>query len=260
MAGTRLLQQMMILEEYAIFGGNRDVAARHAGHPDRQQRQQRRLDRGGVLQRLRGGADHEGYLMATVADGVKRQVTITGQDQNLHAERRIEQGVGGRHDHDHRRGLDHLGLYDPDQGRVRLRLVRGHGGRREARGDHHGRARQLTALAGTGRLLRDPDGTTDRSNNSSRAYNGLPLYAAANSSLAYYRALANGTLGTGIAAHRVGPRQRGRDRHGAQRASGTTTGSRRGDLRQRAGAAEHHDQGADRRLVRPAHPLQPDAN
>lgn len=198
MAGTRLLQQMMILEEYAIFGGNRDVALGTPVTPTVSN-----ASSGGSIAAASYNVyvvalTYEGYLMATVADGVKRQVTITGQDSKTFTLNGGSSKVSAAGTTTTTGAASTISAYTtPIKGAFAYAWYVGTAAAEKLEAITTVAHVKLTALAGTGAAFSGiSDGTTDRSNNSSRAYNGL-LYAAANSSLAYYRALANGTPGTG---------------------------------------------------------------
>lgn len=206
--GMRLLHSAMIKEELAILGGNRNVALGKPATPDVT------VDAaGGTIDastntkvRVRVFAlTLEGYLAATLAGGIKRQVTVTGMDAKTFTLN------GGSSKASDAGSADISGATNSVSATVTA--VKGAvgyawfielGGASETVANSHLEAIttinsvELTALNGTYQAL-NASGmsiTSDYSQNSSTAFDGL-LYSAFNSSLAYYLAMATGTAGTG---------------------------------------------------------------
>ena len=80
MSAMRLLQQVMIMEESALVGGNRNVALGTTATPTLSA-----SGSGATLPALTYSVrvfalTYEGYMQATIAAGILRQVTITGAD------------------------------------------------------------------------------------------------------------------------------------------------------------------------------------
>ena len=198
MAGTRLLQQTMILEEYALLGGNRDVLLGTPVTPT-----VANAGTGGTIAAATYlvyvvALTQEGYLMATVAGGVKRQVTITGQDSKTYTVNGGSSKASASASTTTSGSTSTISASTTAiKGAVAYAWYVGVSGSEKLEAITTVAHVKLTSLAGTGAAFSAiSDGSTDRSNNSTLAYNGL-LYAAWNSSLAYYKALANGTAGTG---------------------------------------------------------------
>jgi hypothetical protein len=196
-AGMRLLQQTMILEEYALLGGNRSVDLGTPVTPTLST-----ATTGGTIPAATYlvhvfALTAEGALMATQATGIKRSVTITGQDNKTYAlnggssikSASASQATTGT--------TSTLSAYTtPIKGAVAYAWYVGTSGNERLEAITTVSHVKLTSLAGTGQLLSAISDTgVDRSKNAT-AYNGL-LYAAFGSSLAYYNALAVGTPGVG---------------------------------------------------------------
>lgn len=198
MAGTRLLQQTMILEEYALLGGNRDVQLGTPVTPT--------LSASGSGATLAAATylvtvfalTLEGYLQASISGGIKRQATITGQDQKTYtlnggssigssaASQAVTLGQTLFANTTAIKGAVAYAWFVGTSGNQRLEAI-----------TTINSVAFSAALLGTGQTLASiSDAATDRSSNSSLAFNGL-MYAAFNSSLAYYKALATGTPGSG---------------------------------------------------------------
>lgn len=198
-SGMRALQSMMIKEEYAILAGNRSVDLGVPTTPT--------LSASGTGATLPAatysvvvfGLTHEGYLAASLASGIQRSVTVTGQDGKTYtlnggsgrpsaaATQAVTLGQTLFASTPTIRGATAYAWFTGTAGAERLEKI-----------TTINSAAFTAPLAGTGQTLASiTDGATDRSKNASLAYDGL-LYSAYNSSsLAYYRALATGTAGTG---------------------------------------------------------------
>lgn len=194
--GTRLLQAMMILEEYAILGGNRSVALGTPTAPTVSA-----SSSGGTI-----AADTynvavvaltlEGFLAASLATGVVQQQTITGMDNatyNLN---------GGSSNKSATTSTGALGgatnaIYASTptiKGAVAYAWYVGTAGAEVLEAITTINSVKLTALAGTGQALTAV--TADRSRNATLAFDGL-LYSAFGNAAAYYSALATGSMGVG---------------------------------------------------------------
>ncbi|MBK9711558.1 MAG: hypothetical protein IPO81_09580 [Kouleothrix sp.] len=197
-AGMRLLQQTMILEEYTLLGGNRDVALGTPVPPTVSN-----AGTGGTIANASYNVyvvalTSEGALMATVAGGVKRQVNVTGQDQKTFNLNGGSSKVSAAGTTTTSGTTSTISAYTtPIKGALAYAWYVGTSGAEKLEAITNVSHVKFTTLAGTGAAFSAiADGSTDRSANATLAYNGL-LYAAFNSSLAYYAALANGTPGTG---------------------------------------------------------------
>lgn len=208
-SGVRLLQQTMIIEENAIVGANRDVLLGTTATPT--------LSASGSGATLPGAPTtysvrvfaltHEGYLMADIANGIKRLVAVTSMDGQANynlcggssaagaaATQAVTLGQTLFCSIPAIRGAVAYAWYVGTAGAERLEAI-----------TTINSAAFSAPLLGTGQLLSavsNPatdysanDGSTSGSN--APAFNGL-LYAAYKStSLAYFRSLATGTAGTG---------------------------------------------------------------
>lgn len=198
MSGTRLLQQTMILEELALLGGNRDLALGTPATPT--------LSASGAGATLPAatyvvtvfGLTLEGYLMATIASGIKRQMTITGQDQKTYQLNGGSSIASASASQAVTLGQTLFASTNAIKGAVAYAWFVGTAGNQKLEAiTTINSAAFAAALLGTGQALSAiSDTATDRSNNSSLAYNGL-MYASFNSALAYYKAMPTGTAGTG---------------------------------------------------------------
>ena len=196
MAGLRLLQSLMIKEEYAILGGNRDVALGTPTAP---------TVAAGTDGAIADGTYNvavvaltmEGYLAASLASGVVQQSTITGMDNATYT---LNGGSSNKSSTTSTGALSggnnaSISASTPVVvGAVAYAWYVGTAAAEKLEAITTINSVKLTALAGTGQALSDI--TADRSRNATYAYNGL-MYAAYNSGLSYYSALATGTAGTG---------------------------------------------------------------
>lgn len=198
-SGMRLLQQTMILEEYAILGGNRSVALGTTATP--------------TLAATGSGATlpsatysvrvfaltFEGYLMATIAGGIKREVTLTGMDSQTYALNGGSSAAGTAATQAITLG-QHLEMsVTAIRGAVAYAWYVGTAGNEKLEALTTINSHKISApLLGTGQALSAiTDAATDRSRNASMAFDGLLYKAFESTSLAYYNALATGTPGTG---------------------------------------------------------------
>lgn len=197
-SGMRLLQQTMILEEYAILGGNKSVDLGTTATPT--------LSASGSGATLPAATysvrvfalTFEGYQMATLAGGIKRQVTLTGMDNKTYTLNGGSSAAGAAATQAVTLGQTLFCSVTAIRGAVAYAWYVGTAGAEKLEAiTTINSAAFLAPLAGTGQALSAiSDAATDRSKNAT-AFDGL-LYAAFNStSLAYYRALATGTAGTG---------------------------------------------------------------
>ena len=197
-SGMRLLQQAMIMEEVAILGGNRSVALGATATPT--------LAAAGSGATLPAATysvrvfalTFEGYQMATIAGGIKREVTLTGMDGGTYALNGGSSAAGTAATQAVTLGQTLSCSVTAIKGAVAYAWYVGTAGSEKLEAITTINSTTFSApLAGTGQALSAiTDAATDRSRNASMAFDGL-LYAAFNSSLAYYNALATGTPGTG---------------------------------------------------------------
>ena len=203
--GMRLLQSLMIKEELAILGGNRSVAL---GTPDAPV--VTTANSGGTIPDDPGGYNIrvvaltlEGLLAASLASGVVVTQSITGLDGQsftLNGGSSAVSAAGAS-------GAVAGGVADKSTLSATVTPIKGavayawYCGKHDIAGGNLPleaittiNSVKLTALAGTGQLHNLVTG--DHSKNATYAFDGL-LYSAFNSSLAYYKAMATGTAGTG---------------------------------------------------------------
>lgn len=198
-SGARLLQQSMILEEHAILGGNLSVLLGTPATPTTST-----ATTGGTISNATYNVyvfalTYEGYQMATVANGIKRQITVTGMDgltytlnggssKTSAAASQVTTGTTSTIS----------ASTTAIKGAVAYAWYVGTAGNEKLEAITTINSVKLTALAGTGAAYSAiSDGSTDRSLNTT-GFDGL-LYTAWNSSTAYYVALGTGTAGTGTA-------------------------------------------------------------
>lgn len=198
-SGTRLLQQTMILEEYALLGGNASVDLGQPSAPVVANAGAGGSIAAGTYNVVAFGLTFEGYLAASLVDGIKRQVTITGMDGKTY------QLNGGSSKASASGSTTTTGTTSvvsasvaPIRGAIAYAWFVGTAGNEKLEAITSINSVKLTALAGTGQTLASiTDGATDRSKNAT-AFDGL-LYAAFDPSrLGYYKALGTGTAGIGI--------------------------------------------------------------
>lgn len=197
-SGMRLLQQTMILEEFAILGGNRSVALGTTATPA--------LSASGTGATLPAATysvrvfalTFEGYQMATVAGGIKRSVDQTGMDGGTITLNGGSSAAGTAATQAVTLGQTLFMSVTAIKGAVAYAWYVGEAGSEKLEAITTINSHKINAaLLGTGQALSAiTDASTDRSRNASLAFDGL-LYSAFNSSLAYYNALATGTAGTG---------------------------------------------------------------
>lgn len=196
-AGMRLLQQAMMLEEYAILGANMSVSL---GKP------------GTITTAAVTDADSElenatylvsvvpltleGYLAASLS-GIVQAASITGMDAKTFelnggsgiVSDAASQATGAT-------GKSVSAYITAIKGAVAYAWYFGKSGAQKLEKITTINSAYFDTVLGTGQALSDLTGAVDYSKNASYAFDGL-LYSAFNSSLAYYVALATGTAGTG---------------------------------------------------------------
>jgi len=195
-AGMRLLQSVMIKEEYAILGGNRSVALGTPATPTVSSAATGGSIGAGTYNVAVVALTLEGYLAASVSGGVKQQETITGQDGKTYT---LNGGSSNKSSTSSTGALtgttNVIKAYTTAiKGAVAYAWYVGTSGSEKLEAITTINSVELTSLAGTGQALTAV--TADRSKNATYAFDGL-MYAAFNSSTAYYKALATGTEGTG---------------------------------------------------------------
>lgn len=205
-AGTRLLQQTMIIEENAILGANRDVALGTTATPT--------LSASGSGATLPAATysvrvfalTHEGNLMTTIAGGIKRLVAVTGMDGQSFNLCGGSSAAGAAATQAVTLGQTLFCSIPVIRGAVAYAWFVGTAGAERLEKITTINSAAFTApLLGTGQTLASiADAATDRSfndgsSNGSQApgYNGLLYAAYKGTSLAYYQALATGTAGAG---------------------------------------------------------------
>lgn len=198
MAGTRLLQQTMILEEYALLGGNRDVLLGTPTTPTTSASGSGATLTAATYLVTVFALTLEGYLQATLANGVKRSVSITGQDNKTYTLNGGSSIGSSAASQAVTLGQTLFASTPAIKGAVAYAWYVGVSGSQKLEAITTINSVAFSApLAGTGHALSAiSDSGTDRSNNPTLAFNGL-LYAAFNSALAYYKAMPTGTAGTG---------------------------------------------------------------
>ena len=195
-AGMRLLQSMMIKEEYAILGGNRSVALGTPSAPT-------------VTSASTGGSiaantynvgvvalTLEGYLAASLSAGVVQAQSVTGMDNQTFTLN------GGSSDNSNLTAVTTSGAASvisayvtPVKGALAYAWYVGVSGSEKLEAITTINSMSVSALVGGSRQNISAI-TADCSKNASYAFDGL-LYSAFNSSLAYYNSMATGTPGTG---------------------------------------------------------------
>jgi hypothetical protein len=197
-AGMRLLQQIMILEEYGILGGNRSVALGVPGVVAVSTADVGGTIADGTYNVIAVLLTQEGALAADLVAGVVQTQTVTGLDNQTYTlnggssnkSAPVSTGaLGGG-------GNAHIisASVPVKKGTVAYAWYVGTGGNETLQAITNINSVKLTALiAGVQNASAI---TADCSLNASLAFDGL-LYSAFNSSQAYYSALATGTPGTG---------------------------------------------------------------
>lgn len=195
--GMRLLQSVMIKEEYAILGGNRSVALGTPVAPT-------------VTVATTGGsiADAtynvavvaltlEGYLAASLSTGVIQTQTVTGLDNQTFT---LNGGSSQKSNTTSTGAISGTGANiikattTAIKGAVAYAWFVGTAAAEKLEAITTINSMSISSLAGTGQALSAV--TADRSRNATYAFDGL-LYTAFNSAAAYYASLATGTAGTG---------------------------------------------------------------
>lgn len=196
-SGMRLLQQTMIKEEYALLGGNASVDLGTPTAPTVTPEATGGSIAAGTYNVAVVALTQEGYLVASIADGVKQQVTVTGQDgKNFTIN-------GGSSNKSATTSTGALGgatnlikaSTPAIRGAVAYAWYVGTAGSEKLEAITTTNSVLLTALAGTGQDLADV--TADRSKNASLGFDGLLYHVFKSGSQGYYNALATGSEGTG---------------------------------------------------------------
>jgi hypothetical protein len=195
-AGMRLLQAVMIKEEYAILGGNRSVALGTPTAPTVTTEATGGSIGAGTYNVAVVALTLEGYVAASLASGVVQQETITGQDSKTFA---LNGGSSNKSSTSTTGALSGstnvIKATTPVvKGAVAYAWYVGTAGNEKLEAITTINSVALTSLAGTGQALTAI--TADYSRNANYAFDGL-LYAAFGSSQAYYKALATGDAGAG---------------------------------------------------------------
>lgn len=194
--GMRLLQSIMIKEEKAILGGNRSVALGTPTAPTVTVDATGGSVAAGTYNVAVVALTLEGYLVASLAGGVVQQQAITGMDGQTY---NLNGGSSNKSDTTSTGAItgatNVIKASTPAiKGAVAYAWYVGEAGSEKLESISTINSVAITALAGTGQALTAI--TADRSRNTEMAFDGL-LYAAFNSPLAYYKALATGVAGAG---------------------------------------------------------------
>ena len=201
-SGMRLLQSVMIKEELAILGGNRNVALGTPTTPTVTTANSGGSildDAGGYIVRV-VALTLEGYLAASLAGGVVNTQTITGMDGQTYTLNGGSSNISAAGSSGAVAGAvadtSTLSAYTPVvKGAMAYAwYVGAHDGTPKLEAITTINSAKFTSLAGTGQAYTAI--TADHSKNATYAFDGL-LYSAFNSSLAYFSSLATGTPGTG---------------------------------------------------------------
>jgi hypothetical protein len=197
-SGTRLLQQTMIQEEYALLGGNASVDLGAPAAPTLAVAAAAATLPAATYSVYCVALTFEGYLMASVAAGVKRSATITGMDGKTYDLNGGSSPISPQATQAVTLGQSLSMSVAAIRGAVAYAWYVGTAGAEKVEAITTINSYKITApLVATGAAVSAiTDDATDRSKNAT-AFDGL-LYAAFNSSsLAYYKALDTGTPGTG---------------------------------------------------------------
>jgi hypothetical protein len=194
--GMRLLQMLMIKEEYAILGGNRNVALGTPSAPTVTTSSTGGSIGAGTYNVAVVALTLEGYAAASLSGGVKTQESITGQDSKTF---NLNGGSSNKSSTSSTGALTGTtnvikATVTAIKGAVAYAWYAGESGSETLQAITTINSVELTSLTTGYQDLSDI--SADRSKNATYAFDGL-LYAAFNSSQAYYKALATGTAGTG---------------------------------------------------------------
>jgi hypothetical protein len=194
--GMRLLQALMIKEEYAILGGNRSVALGTPEAPTVTTESTGGSIGAGTYNVAVVALTLEGYKAASVSGGVKQQETITGQDSKTF---NLNGGSSNKSSTTSTGALSGTtnvinATVTAIKGAVAYAWYAGEDGSETLQAITTINSVQLTSLSTGNQALSAI--SADRSKNASYAFDGL-LYAAFNSSQAYYKAMATGDAGSG---------------------------------------------------------------
>lgn len=196
-AGMRLLQQTMIKEEYGILGGNASVDLGTPTAPTVTPEATGGSIAAGTYNVAVVALTFEGYLVATVANGVVQTQAITGQDGKSYT---LNGGSSQKSSTTSTGALSGstnvIKASTPVvRGAVAYAWYVGTAGNEKLEAITTVNSVSLTSLAGTGQALTAV--TADRSKNATHAYDGLLYKVYASGSQGYYASMATGTLGTG---------------------------------------------------------------
>jgi hypothetical protein len=196
-AGTRLLNQTMIMEEHAILGGNLSVALGTPATPTTAT-----ATTGGTIAAATYvcyvfALTYMGYQLATVAGGIGRLLTVTGMDGLTYTVNGGSSKSSASASQATTGATSTLSLNTTAiKGAVAYAWYVGTVGAEKLEAITTINSVTLTALLGTGATYAAATlPTVDYSLNTT-GFDGL-LYSAWNSSTAYYRALATGVAGVG---------------------------------------------------------------
>ncbi len=195
-AGMRLLQSVMIKEEYAILGGNRSLALGTPTAPVVTAESTGGGIGAGTYNVAVVALTLEGLLAANMTDGLVQQKTITGQDGKTFDLNGGSSNKSSTSTTGALTGTTNLikATVTPVKGAMAYAWYAGEAGSEKLQAITYINSVVLEEL------LTDTQALTaiaaDRSRNAGLAFDGL-LYSALGSSQAYYRALDTGTAGEG---------------------------------------------------------------
>lgn len=196
-SGMRLLQQTMIKEEHALLGGNASVDLGTPTAPTVTPEATGGSIGAGTYNVAVVALTQEGFLVASIAGGVKQQVTVTGQDGKTYT---INGGSSNKSNTTSTGAItgstNLIKASTPVvRGAVAYAWYAGTAGSEKLEAITTINSVELTSLAGTGQVLTEV--TADRSKNATLGFDGLLYHVYKSGSQGYYKAMATGTEGEG---------------------------------------------------------------
>lgn len=196
-SGMRLLQQTMIKEEHALLGGNASVDLGTPTAPTVTAEATGGSIAAGTYNVAVVALTQEGYLVASIADGVKQSVSVTGQDGKSYT---INGGSSNKSNTTSTGAItgstNVIKASTPAiRGAVAYAWYVGTAGSEKLEAITTINSVALTSLAGTGQALTEV--SADRSKNASLGFDGLLYHVFKSGSQGYYKAMATGTAGSG---------------------------------------------------------------
>jgi len=196
-SGMRLLQQVMIKEEYSLLGGNASVDLGTPTAPTVTAEATGGDIGAGTYNVAVVALTQEGQLVASIAGGVQQAVTVTGQDGKSYT---INGGSSNKSNTTSTGAItgstNVIKASTPVvRGAVAYAWFAGTAGSEKLEAITTINSVALTSLAGTGQALTAI--TADRSKNATLGYDGLLYHVFKSGSQGYYKALATGAAGAG---------------------------------------------------------------